>query len=74
MLRFIKQSLKYSISYTLVFPCCIAAKPVIIFDIQRMLLIAEEGSLAYLKVLFICATYLLLLLVKIHAMDISTED
>lgn len=74
MLRFIKQSLKYSISYTLVFPCCIAAKPVIIFDIQRMLLIAGEGSLAYLKVLFIRATYLLLLLVKIHGKDISTKD
>ena len=74
MLRFIKQSLKYSISYTLVFPCCIAAKPVIIVDIQRMLLIAGEGSLAYLKVLFIHATYLLLLLVKIHGKDISTKD
>lgn len=74
MLRFIKQSLKYSISYTLVFPCCIAAKPVIIFDTQRMLLIAGEGSLAYLKVLFIRATYLLLLLVKIHGKDISTKD
>ena len=74
MLRFIKQSLKYSISYTLVFPCCIAAKPVIIFDIRRMLLIAGEGSLAYLKVLFIRATYLLLLLVKIHGKDISTKD
>lgn len=73
MLRFIKQSLKYSISYTPVFPCCIAAKPVIIFDIQRMLLVAEEGSLAYLKVPFICATYLLLLLVKIHGKDISPK-
>lgn len=74
MLRFIKQSLKYSISYTLVFPCCIAAKPVIIFDIQRMLLVAEEGSLAYLKVLYVCAAYLLLLLVKIRGEDLSTKD
>lgn len=38
-----------------------------------MLLVAEEGSLAYLKVLFICATYLLLLLVKIHGKDISPK-
>lgn len=38
-----------------------------------MLLVAEEGSLAYLKVLFICATYLLLILVKIHGKDISLK-
>lgn len=38
-----------------------------------MLLVAEEGSLAHFKVLFICATYLLLLLVKMHEKDVSPK-
>jgi hypothetical protein len=43
-----------------------------IFDIQRMLLLAEGGSLAYLKVPFIRAAYLLLLLVKICVPEVLT--